>query len=89
LSTGWVSTRELLILHQQLLAALDEIGVDGDTADRAELHTLRLIKVAHAFRAAVRVNLIDFCAHRDRLIRALWLADITVDAFVGDPQRHD
>jgi hypothetical protein len=71
-----------------LIARLDVIWIDRDAAHRAHLHALRLSKVADAFSTAMRVDFVDLCAHRDGLIRALWLADITVDALVGNPQGH-
>ena len=62
--------------------------VDGNARYRAHLHALRLVKVAHAFRAFVRVNLVDFRAKVDGLVRAFRLAHIAIDAFVGNQERH-
>ena len=70
------------------LAILDELRVDGDTGHRADLHALRLIKMTHAFGALVRVDLVDLGPQKNGLIRALGLADITIDALVGDDQSH-
>jgi hypothetical protein len=62
------------------------VRVDRDALDRAHLHALRLVKVPHTFGATVRVDLVELLAHRDRLVRALGLADIAVDALGGDHQ---
>jgi hypothetical protein len=75
-------------LGEQLLRGLDARRVDWDAGHRAQLHALRLVEVAHTFGATRRVDHIDLRPHRDRLIGALGLAHITVDALVGDPQRH-
>ena len=45
--------------------------------------------MADAFGAFARVNLVDFLAEVNRLVGAFGLAHITVDAFIGDKQRHD
>ena len=63
-------------------------GFDRNAGHRADLHALRLVEVADALGALARVDLVDLGAHRDRLVRALGLADIAVDALVGDHQRH-
>ena len=55
---------------------------------RAHLHALRLIKVAYAFGAAVGVNFINFRPQINGLVGAFWLAHITIDAFIGNGQRH-
>jgi hypothetical protein len=44
--------------------------------------------MAHAFGAFVRVDFVDLGAHVDRIVRALGLAHVAVDSFVGDQQRH-
>jgi hypothetical protein len=44
--------------------------------------------VAHTFGALAGLDLVDLNAHVNGVIRALGLADIAVDAFVSDPQRH-
>lgn len=41
-----------------------------------------------AFSAFVGINLIDQLAHRDGIVRASRLADIAVNAIVGDHQCH-
>jgi hypothetical protein len=44
--------------------------------------------MAYAFGALRGLDHINLGAHRDRIIRAFGLADIAVDAFVGDDQSH-
>ncbi len=64
------------------------LGIQGNAGHRTNLHALGLVKVADAFRALGRIDFINLRAEIDRLIRALRLAHIAVDAFVGDHQRH-
>ncbi len=45
--------------------------------------------MTHAFGAFFRVDLVDFPAQVNGLVRALGLAHIAVDALVGDDQSHD
>ena len=61
---------------------------DRDTGHRAHLHTLGLIKMAHAFGALAGVDFIDFRPEVDRLIGTLRFTHIAIDAFVGDQQSH-
>jgi hypothetical protein len=64
------------------------LRVDWNTGHGANLHTLGLVKVAHAFGALGRVDFVNLFAQINRLIRALGFAHIAVDAFVGDHQCH-
>jgi hypothetical protein len=77
-----------MVSGEQLLSRLDERRVDWNAADGADLHALRLVEVADALGALQRIDLVDQLAHRDGVVRALGLADVAVDALVGDPQRH-
>ena len=63
-------------------------GLIGNARHRADLHALRLVEVAHAFGALVRIDLVDLRAQVDGLVRALGLAHIAVDALVGNHQCH-
>src|SRR5256885_12137770 len=63
-------------------------GIHGNAGHRADLHALGLIEMAHALRALAVLDLVVLLAHGDRIVRALGLADIAVDAFVGDHQSH-
>jgi hypothetical protein len=42
----------------------------------------------HAFSTLVRVDLVNGGAEKNRLVGALGLADITVDALIGNDQGH-
>src|SRR5690606_37297361 len=67
---------------------LAPLRIERDAVDRADLPALRLVEVPDAFGATVGVDPVDLGAHRDRAVRALGLADVAVDALVGDDQRH-
>gem|GEM_PF-2840914 len=64
------------------------LRVGWNTSHRANRHTLRFVKMADTFGATRWVNQIMFLAQIDGLIGAFWLADITIDALVGNHQRH-
>ena len=76
----------------KLVKALDfdssMLRIHGDAGHRTNLHALRLVEMADAFGALVRIDLVELGAHVDRIVRALGLADIAVDAFVGDHEGH-
>ena len=72
----------------QGLAGLDVRRVDRNARDGAYLYALGFIKVPYALRAFVRINLIDFWPQKDGLVRAFGLADIAIDALIGDQQCH-
>jgi hypothetical protein len=48
------------------------------------LLALRFVEMADAFGALVRVDFVDFRAHVDRVVRALGLAYVAIDAVVGN-----
>jgi hypothetical protein len=64
------------------------LGVKGNTSYGADLYTLRLVKMSHAFGAFRRVDFVNFFTQINRLVRALRLTHIAVDAFIGDHQGH-
>ena len=64
------------------------VGILGDAVHRADLDTLGFVVVADAFGALVGVDFVDFRTLRNRFVRALGLANVAVDAFVGDHQGH-
>ena len=71
-------------LAQQLLLGVGVSRVFGNAFYRAHHHTLRLIEMPHALGAFAWVYFINFFTHADRAVRALGLAHVTVNAFVGD-----
>tara|TARA_R110000851_G_scaffold15429_1_gene51019 strand:+ start:6040 stop:6288 length:249 start_codon:yes stop_codon:yes gene_type:complete len=62
--------------------------VEGDAVHWANLLALRLVVVAHALGAQVRVDDIDLLAWGDRIIGAFGLADVAINALVGNHQGH-
>jgi hypothetical protein len=66
----------------------DVIGVDRYAGYRTDLHTLRFIEVSYALGALVGINFVDLLAKIDGLVGTLWLAHITVNALIGNDQRH-
>jgi hypothetical protein len=65
------------------------IGVVGNAIHGADFATLRRIEVPDALGAFVGIDDVDFIALRNRVVWALGLANIAVDAFIGDHQGHD
>lgn len=77
------------VLAPQAGLVLDPLRMNGNAADRANLHTLGLVKMADTFSAFLRVNLIDVSTKVNRIIGTFGLAYITIDALVRDHQSHD
>ena len=75
-------------LDPQLVAGLHALRIHRNAGHRAHLHALRLVVVAHALGAAGGLDVVVLRAERDRVVRALGLADVAVDALVGDHQGH-
>ena len=73
-----------MVLLPQRFARLDVLWVNGYAGYWAYLHALRLVKMAYAFGAFIGIDLVDFFAQINRLVWALGLAHIAVDAFIGD-----
>ena len=76
------------VLGPERLLRLDVLGVDRDARHRADLHALGFVKVSDTLGAFGRVDFVNFRAQINRLIGALGLTHIAVDAFVGDHQGH-
>lgn len=75
-------------LGLKLLFGLDPLRIGLDAGHRADHLALRLIKMAHTLGAASRIDFIDLFAEINRIIRACRLADIAVNALIGDEQCH-
>jgi hypothetical protein len=73
-----------LIFQHQLVFSFLEIRVQRNAVDGAHLHALWFIKMAYAFGAFMRIDFVDFCAHVNGRVRALRLAHVAVDAFIGN-----
>jgi hypothetical protein len=72
-----------IFLHQGFLI-FDTVRVFWNAVHRAYFYALWLIEMAHTLGAAIRINFIDLIAHRNGVIGALWLANITIDAFISN-----
>ena len=77
-----------LVLRHQLVVAFDVVGIFGYAVDRADLLTLRLIEMTHAFRAKVRIDDKDLVPCTDGVVGAFGFTNVSVDAVVGDIQGH-
>ncbi len=82
-----LGSHQRVILRHQLLGGFHVRRVARNAFDRAHLLALRLVEVADALGALVRGRSRRSRAHRDRVVRALGLADVAVDALVGNHQR--
>jgi hypothetical protein len=81
----------LLQAHEfliQRLLAFFVLRMRINAGHRADLHALRLVKMANAFGAFVGVDFVNLFAHINRLVRAFGLTHIAVDAFISNPERH-
>jgi hypothetical protein len=67
---------------------LDALWINRNAGHRAHLNALRFVKMPHAFRAFIGVNLINFWPQVDRLVGALRLTHVAIDALVGYEQCH-
>lgn len=72
----------------QQLDGLRSVRILRYATDGAKYLALRLIEMANTFGTTVRIDLIDFLAHRNRLVWAGGFANITVDTLIGNLQRH-
>jgi hypothetical protein len=87
-STGSLVAGKLLVLRPEQVIVLRMLGILGNAIDRANFYALRRIIVANALGALGRVNHVDLVALRNGTVRALRLANVAVDAFITDNQRH-
>ena len=62
--------------------------MDWNTVHWAYQLALRLVVMADTLGAERRIDFVDFRAQRYRLVGALRLAQIAIDAAIGDRQRH-
>ncbi len=79
---------QAFVLHRECLFRFNALGIHGNAVDRADLTTLRHLEMPHAFGALVGIDHIVFNALADRAVRTFGLADVTVDAVIGDQQSH-
>ncbi len=72
----------------QGFAVFYKLRVNWNAGYGADLHTLGLIEMAHALGAFMGINFVNFFAHVNSIVGALGLADVAVDAFIGNDQSH-
>jgi hypothetical protein len=75
---------QVLVFCLQLLFRFAPRWVEWNATDRAHLLALRLVEMADAFSAFIRVNLVDFRPHINRFVWAFRLANVAIDTVVGD-----
>jgi len=80
--------RQPIELPPQFLARFFVRRVQRNTIDRADFDALRPVEMAHALGAFARIDEVNFLALRNRTVRALRLANVAIDAGVGNHQRH-
>jgi hypothetical protein len=81
---GALVAGQFLVLNPETVLAFNMSRVFGDAVYRADLDALRFVIVTDALGAFSGIDFIDFCALRNRLVRTLGLADVAIDALVGD-----
>ena len=75
---------QALVLGLQLFLGFVPGRIERNAADRADLLALRLIEMAHAFSAFMRVDFVNQRPHVNRTVRALRLAYVAINTVVGD-----
>lgn len=73
-----------MVLLHQIVMRFHIIRMQGNAINGTDLPALRGIKMAYALRALIGVDLINLNPHKNRIIRALGLTDVAIDAFVGN-----
>ncbi len=76
------------IFFVQHFLALDHFRVRNDARDRTDFNALRPLEMADTFGAKLRIDLVKLDTLIDCVIRTLRLANIAVDALIGDQQGH-
>jgi hypothetical protein len=71
-------------LGEQLILGFAVLRMEGNAADRTHLLALRLVEVADALGAFIRIDFVNFGAHVDRVVWALRLANVAIDTVVGN-----
>ena len=73
-----------MVLLHQIVMRFHIIRMQGNAINGTDLPALRGIKMAYALRALVGIDLVNLNPHKNRIIRALGLTDVAIDAFVGN-----
>ena len=79
---------QAFVFRHQCVLAFFPLWVQLDAINRTDDLALRLVMMPDTLCAFIWVDDIKLVPHRDRLVGALWFADITVDALVSDAKRH-
>ena len=78
-----------MVLLHQLLARLYDRRMLGNAIYGTYFDALGLVEMTDTFGTTIRIDLIIQFTLIDCVIRAFGLADIAVDAFVGNDQCHE
>jgi hypothetical protein len=73
-----------MVLLHQIVMRFYIVGMQWNAINRTDLPALRGIKMAYALRALVGIDLVNLNPHKNRIIRALGLTDVAIDALVGN-----
>jgi hypothetical protein len=73
-----------MVLLHQIVMRFYIVGMQWNAINWTDLPALRGIKMAHALRALVGIDLVNLNPHENRIIRALGLTDVAIDALVGN-----
>jgi hypothetical protein len=73
-----------MVLLHQIIMRFYIVGMQWNAINRTDLPALRGIKMAYALRALVGIDLVNLNPHKNRIIRALGLTDVAIDALVGN-----
>ena len=71
-----------MVLLHQIIVRFHIIGMQRNAVYGTYLPALWGIKMAYALGALIGINLINFNAHKNRVIRALGLTDVAIDALI-------
>jgi len=72
----------------QLLFGFSPCRIEGNATDWTHLLALGFAMVTDTFGASMRVDLINFRPHENRIVGTLGFAHIAIDAIVGNHQCH-
>jgi hypothetical protein len=73
-----------MVLLYQIVMRFYIVGMQWNAINRTDLPALRGIKMAYALRALVGIDLVNLNPHKNRIIGALGLTDVAIDALVGN-----
>lgn len=73
-----------MVLLHQIVMRFYIVGMQWNAINRTNLPALRGIKMAYALRTLVGIDLVNLNPHKNRIIRALGLTDVAIDALVGN-----